>query len=64
VTYDACRVPTIYPQAHDIAMDLVVTEAGLYAAGGERLTLLDTAAGSVQMRRLLRQRNLPRFDYN
>jgi len=64
VTYETCRVPTIHPQAHDVAMDLVVTEAGLYSAGGGFLTSLDTAAGAVQMQRLLRQRKLPRCDYN
>ena len=64
VTYEACRVPTIYPQAHDVAMDLVITEAGLYAAGGERLTLLDAAAGAAQVQRLLRLRDLPRKSIN
>lgn len=28
VGYGAARVPTIYPQMHDIPMDLIVTEAG------------------------------------
>lgn len=29
VGYGAARVPTIYPQMHDIPMDLIVTEAGI-----------------------------------
>jgi 5,10-methenyltetrahydrofolate synthetase len=45
VTYEACRVPTIYPQAHDIAMDLVVTEAGIFAGAGESLALPAAGAG-------------------
>jgi len=45
-------------------MDLVITEAGLYAAGGERLTLLDAAAGAAQVQRLLRLRDLPRKSIN
>lgn len=64
VTYDASRVPTIYPQAHDVAMDLVVTEAGLYATRGGRLALLDTAAGAAELQRLLRLRDLPRKHSN
>jgi 5-formyltetrahydrofolate cyclo-ligase len=29
----ACRVPTIYPQPHDIAMDAIVTEEGFRRMG-------------------------------
>jgi 5-formyltetrahydrofolate cyclo-ligase len=60
VTYDACRAPSIFPQAHDIAMDFVVTEAGIYSAGGELLQLLDVAAAVARVQDLLRQRGLPR----
>jgi len=56
VTYAACRVPTIYPQPHDIAMDLVVTEAGIHAAGGEPLALLDAAGCARHVQQLLRDR--------
>jgi len=59
VTHEACRVPTIHPQTHDIAMDFVVTEAGIYAAGGEPLALLDAASGGAQLQTLLQQRALP-----
>jgi hypothetical protein len=60
VTHEACRVPSIFPQPHDLAMDLVVTEAGAYAAGGEPLVLLDADAGALRVQRLLRERRLPR----
>lgn len=60
VTWDACRVPSIFPQAHDIAMDFVVTEAGIYSGGGEPLVLLDAATGAARVQTLLRQRGLPR----
>ena len=71
VTHEACRVPSIFPQAHDIAMDLVVTEAGIYggagepqalpdAGAGEPLALLDAVAGAARVQALLRQRGLPR----
>ncbi len=60
VTWDACRVTSIFPQAHDIAMDLVVTETGIYAGGGEPLLLLDAVAAAVRVQALMRQRDLPR----
>ncbi|MGV3626078.1 MAG: 5-formyltetrahydrofolate cyclo-ligase, partial [Betaproteobacteria bacterium] len=60
VTYDACRVASIFPQAHDIAMDFVVTEAGIYSAGGEPLQLLDAVAAVSRVKDLMRQRGLPR----
>lgn len=60
VMYDACRVPSIFPQAHDIAMDLLVTEAGIYGGGGEPLRLLNGAAAVARVGDLLRQRGLPR----
>ena len=56
---------------HDIAMDLVVTEAGIYggagepqalpdAGGGEALQLLDAAAAVAHVQNLLLRRDLPR----
>jgi 5-formyltetrahydrofolate cyclo-ligase len=30
VGYALAAIPTIYPQWHDIAMDLIVTEDGVY----------------------------------
>lgn len=60
VTWDACRVHSIFPQAHDIAMDLVVTETGMYAGGGAPLQLLDTVAAAGRVQELMRQRGLPR----
>lgn len=71
VTYDACRVTSIFPQAHDIAMDFVVTETGIYGGAGESqalpdvgagepLQLLDAVAAVDRVRDLMRQRSLPR----
>jgi len=60
VTFDACRVPNIFPQAHDLPMDMVVTEAGVFAAGGEPLQRLDAAASAARVRALLAARRLPR----
>ena len=63
VSYEMLRVLTIHPQPHDIAMDFVVTEAGVYSAGGERLENVDAAEGRRRFERLLASRCLPRETY-
>lgn len=60
VSYEILRVSTIHPQPHDIPMDFVVTETGIYAAGGEPLASLDTPASRQRFARLLDARGLPR----
>ena len=42
VGFELSRLPTIHPQAHDVAMDFIVTEAGVYRVveGGLRLLQL------------------------
>jgi 5-formyltetrahydrofolate cyclo-ligase len=44
VSYEALRLTTIFPQPHDIAMDFVVTEEGVYGAGARPLELLASEA--------------------
>ena len=60
VGFEALRVPTIYPQQHDIPMDFVVTEAGIYRAGGRELSLLAAADSAAEASSLLEIRELPR----
>ena len=60
VSYEALRLPTIYPQAHDIPMDFVVTEAGAWRAGGETLALLGPEECAAEVRSLMERRGLPR----
>lgn len=63
VAYEMLRMDTIHPQAHDLPMDFVVTEAGIYAAGGEPLEKVDEASARQRMTRLLAARRLPRSAY-
>lgn len=60
VSYEALRMPTIHPQAHDIPMDFVVTEAGARSAGGGALAPLDAAQCAAEMKSILERRGLPR----
>jgi 5,10-methenyltetrahydrofolate synthetase len=60
VAYETLRLPTIYPQPHDIPMDFVVTEAGVYRAAAGKLERLDDGAALQAMRALLAARHLPR----
>jgi 5-formyltetrahydrofolate cyclo-ligase len=59
VAYEALRLPTIHPQAHDIPMDFVVTEAAIYAAGGEDLRPLSVEQCAAQASELMKRRKLP-----
>ena len=35
VTHEFSRLPTIYPQLHDVPLDYIVTEAGIYRRDGD-----------------------------
>lgn len=60
IAFEFARVPTIYPQAHDIAMDFVVTEAGVHVVRAAKLEKIAAADCAEYFRRLLTQRGLPR----
>lgn len=64
VTYDDCCVPSIFPQAHDLPMDFVVTEGGIRAAGGIALSALGAADFGRSVQQLMMQRRLPRKNSN
>ena len=64
VTYHDCHVPSIFPQAHDLPMDFVVTDAGISAGGGVPRTALEPADFAGHVQRLMAQRRLPRINYN
>ncbi len=46
VTYELARMQTIHPQSHDIPMDYVVTERGVYQRIEGRLALLEAPEGA------------------
>ncbi|MGQ0524200.1 MAG: 5-formyltetrahydrofolate cyclo-ligase, partial [Betaproteobacteria bacterium] len=56
LAYELARLPTIFPQPHDIPMDIVVTEAQIYRAGGSGLIPLEPSACADAVRALLDQR--------
>ncbi len=60
VAYELARLPTIYPQGHDIPMDFVVTEAAVYASEDGRLAALDAGQFRLRAARILQARGLPR----
>jgi 5,10-methenyltetrahydrofolate synthetase len=63
VAYEALRLDTIHPQPHDVPMDFVVTEAAIYAAGGEPLQAVDADEAKKRFDRLMLGRRLPRAAY-
>ena len=48
VAYELSRMDTIRPQAHDIAMDYIVTEAGIHRVGEQGLTRVERAGAPAQ----------------
>jgi hypothetical protein len=60
IGYEMARLPTIYPQTHDIPMDFVVTEAAVYASEDGRLVALDAGQFRLRAARFLTERGLPR----
>lgn len=63
VSFEMLRVETIYPQAHDVPMDFVVTEAALYGRDGGGLAPLGPRQAAERAQRLLAERKLPRARY-
>lgn len=63
VSYEMLRLTTIYPQPHDIPMDFVVTEAGIYSARGGELEPIEPERCREQFKQLLSERRLPREAY-
>ena len=59
VAYEHCRLPTIYPQRHDRAMDFVVTESGTYAERDGALALLQAGTAFPCIQQLFASRGLP-----
>ena len=60
VAFEALRLPTIHPQAHDIPMDFVVTEAGIYRAGGRALQPMEPSAAAAEAEARMAERGLSR----
>jgi 5-formyltetrahydrofolate cyclo-ligase len=60
VGFEIGRLSTIYPQAHDIPMDFIVTEAGIHAVEDGKMEHVDTGSAKEQAHRLLVSRQLVR----
>lgn len=60
VAFEFAGLPTIRPQPHDVPMDFVVTEAGIYVAKEASLARLSAAKCRALVQQLCTQRGLPR----
>lgn len=59
VSFEFARLPTIYPQPHDVAMDFIVTESGVHAVSAARLTRITAEECRVLAQQLCNERGLP-----
>ena len=60
VAFEFAGLPSIRPQPHDVPMDFVVTEAGIYVAKDAHLARIGADDCRERVRRLCAQRGLPR----
>jgi 5-formyltetrahydrofolate cyclo-ligase len=60
VAFEFAGLPTIRPQPHDVPMDFVVTEAGIYVAKDATLVRINAEKCRERARRLCDERGLPR----
>jgi len=60
IAFGFARLPSIFPQPHDIAMDFVVTETGVHAVEASGLVVVSAGECAERLSRLLQQRGLPR----
>lgn len=60
VSFEFARLPTIHPWAHDVAMDFVVTEAGIHVATDAGLARIGADECRARLQHLLEKRGLAR----
>jgi 5-formyltetrahydrofolate cyclo-ligase len=60
VSYEFARLPSIQPQPHDIAMDFIVTEAGLHTVVDSTLTRIGADSCRARAVQIFSERGLPR----
>ena len=60
VAFEFAGLPSIRPQPHDVPMDFVVTEAGIYVAENAHLLRISASACDTRVEKILRERGLPR----
>lgn len=60
VAFEFAGLPTIRPQPHDVPMDFVVTEAGIYVARDAQLVRISVDQCRDRVEKLCLQRGLPR----
>lgn len=60
VAFEFAGLPTIRPQPHDVPMDFVVTEAGIYVAKNASLARISADKCRERVQQLCEQRGLPR----
>lgn len=56
VGFELSRMPTIHPQPHDVAMDFIVTEAGIHVVGAGGLQRIDAAESARRAQTLIDER--------
>jgi 5-formyltetrahydrofolate cyclo-ligase len=56
VGFESSRMPTIHPQPHDVAMDFIVTEAGIHVVAAGGLQRIDASESARRAQALIEER--------
>jgi 5-formyltetrahydrofolate cyclo-ligase len=56
VAHELSRMATIRPQAHDVPMDFMITEAGVHHVGARELALVENPAHAYELARVIVER--------
>ena len=61
MAFEVSRIPTTYPQAHDILMDFVVTERGIHLVENGKMRIIDVSESIALSNQMASDRKLPRM---
>ena len=60
VAFELSRMPTTYPQEHDILMDFIITELGIHVIEDRKIRVIDVAECRTLSEKIAIERSLPR----
>ncbi len=60
VAFELSRMPTTYPQEHDILMDFIITELGIHVIEDKKMRVIDAAECKALSEKIVMGRTLPR----
>lgn len=60
VAFELSRLPTTYPQDHDILMDFIITEVGIHVIENKKMRIISATESRELSEKMALERSLPR----